>query len=36
MAEVEEIAPDQRVGVLMEILGGQTRVAVAAEQLRAV
>lgn len=34
-AEVEKIAPDRRVYVLMEIMGGQTRVAVAANQLRA-
>ena len=36
VAEVEKIAPDRRVWVLMEILGGQTRVAVGADQLRAV
>lgn len=36
VAEVEKIAPDRRVWVLMEIMGGQTRVAVAADQLRAV
>jgi len=34
VAEVEKIAPDQRVWVLMDIMGGQTRVAVQAEQLR--
>jgi transcriptional antiterminator RfaH len=31
---VERIAPDQRVWVLMDIMGGQTRVAVDAGQLR--
>lgn len=36
VAEVEQIAPDRRVWVLMEIMGGQTRVAVGADQLRAV
>ncbi|MCX7559715.1 transcriptional activator RfaH [Sulfitobacter sp. F26204] len=36
VAEVEKIAPDRRVWVLMEIMGGQTRVAVGADQLRAV
>ena len=36
MAEVEKIAPDRRVWVLMEIMGGQTRVAVGADQLRSV
>jgi transcriptional antiterminator RfaH len=36
VAEVEKIAPDRRVWVLMDIMGGQTRVAVAADQLRAV
>jgi len=36
VAEVEKIAPDRRVWVLMEIMGGQTRVAVAAENLRTV
>lgn len=35
VAEVEEIAPDSRVWVLMELIGGQTRVAVGADQLRA-
>ncbi|MHC0055491.1 transcription termination/antitermination protein NusG [Actibacterium sp. D379-3] len=35
VAEVETIAPDRRVWVLMEIMGGQTRVAVGADQLRA-
>ena len=36
VAEVEKIAPDRRVWVLMEIMGGQKRVAVGADQLRAV
>ena len=36
VAEVETIAPDRRVWVLMEIMGGQTRVAIGADQLRAV
>lgn len=36
MAEVETIAPDRRVWVLMEIMGGQARVAVGHDQLRAV
>ena len=36
VAEVERIAPDRRVYVLMEIMGGQTRVAVGADQLRAI
>lgn len=36
VAEVEKIAPDRRVWVLMEIMGGQTRVAVGADQLRAI
>ena len=36
VAEVEKIAPDRRVWVLMEIMGGQKRVAVAAEHLRTV
>ena len=36
VAEVEKIAPDRRIWVLMEIMGGQTRVAVGADQLRAV
>lgn len=36
VAVVEKIAPDRRVWVLMDIMGGQTRVAVGAEQLRAV
>jgi transcriptional antiterminator RfaH len=36
IAEVEKIAPDRRVWVLMDLMGSQTRVAVGAEQLRAV
>ena len=36
VAEVEKFAPDRRVWVLMDIMGGQTRVAVGADQLRAV
>jgi transcriptional antiterminator RfaH len=36
VAEVEKIAPDRRVWVLMELMGGQTRVAVGADQLRVV
>jgi transcriptional antiterminator RfaH len=36
VAEVEKIAPDRRVWVLMEIMGGQKRVAVGAEQLRTI
>ena len=36
VAEVDKIAPDRRVWVLMEILGSQTRVAVDAGQLRVV
>ena len=35
VAEVENIAPDRRVWVLMEIMSGQARVAVGADQLRA-
>ena len=31
---IESIAPERRVWVLMEIMGGQTRVAVAANQLK--
>lgn len=34
VATIEAIAPERRVWVLMEIMGGQTRVAVDAEQLR--
>lgn len=33
---IEAIAPERRLWVLMEIMGGKTRVAVGAEQLRAV
>lgn len=36
IAKVEKIAPDRRVWVLMDLMGSQTRVAVAAEQLRVV
>jgi len=36
VAEVEKIAPDRRVWVLMELMGGQTRVAVGADQLRTI
>ncbi len=36
VAEVEAIAPDRRVFVLMEFMGGQTRVAVKVDQLRVV
>ena len=36
VVEVEKITPDRRVWVLMEIMGGQTRVAVGADQLRTV
>jgi len=32
VAEVEKIAPDRRVWVLMDIMGGKTRVAVGADQ----
>lgn len=35
VAEVEKIAPDRRVWVLVEIMGGKTRVAVGMDQLRA-
>lgn len=34
--EVEKIAMDRRVWFLMEIMGGQTRVAVGADQLRTI
>lgn len=34
VGRIEAIAPERRIWVLMEILGGQTRVAVAADQLR--
>ncbi len=36
VAEVEKIDPDRRVWVLLDIMGGKTRVAVNAGQLRAV
>ena len=36
VATVEAIAPDRRVWVLMDVMGGKTRVAVNPEQLRAV
>jgi len=36
VAKVEKVSPDRRVCVLMEIMGGQIRVAVSADQLRAV
>ena len=36
VADVERIAPDRRVWVLMDIMGGQTRVAVAADKLRTI
>ena len=36
VATIESISPDRRVWVLMEIMGGQTRVAVTADQLRTV
>jgi transcriptional antiterminator RfaH len=36
VAEVDKIAPDRRIWVLIEIMGSQTRVAVKADQLRAV
>lgn len=36
VATIDTIAPDQRVWVLMEFMGGQTRVAVSAPHLRAV
>lgn len=36
VAEVEKIAPDRRVWVLMELMGAQTRVSVEADQLRTV
>lgn len=35
-AEVEKIAPDRRVWVLMDIMGGRARVSVDADQLRGV
>jgi transcriptional antiterminator RfaH len=36
VAEVERIAPDRRAWILMDIMGGQTRVAVGADQLRTI
>lgn len=36
VAEVEEFSPDRRVWVLMEIMGGQARVAVDADLLRTI
>ena len=36
VAAVEKIAPDRRVWVLMELMGGQTRFAVGADQLRSI
>jgi transcriptional antiterminator RfaH len=36
IADVESIAPDRRIWVLMEIMGSQTRVAVTRDHLRAV
>lgn len=36
VAEVEKFAPDRRVWVLMELMGGQTRVTVAADRLRTI
>jgi transcriptional antiterminator RfaH len=36
VATIENVAPDRRVWVLMDIMGGQTRVAVTADQLRTV
>jgi len=36
VVEVEQIAPDRRIWALMDIMGSQTRVALRAEQLRAV
>lgn len=35
VAEVEKIAPDRRVSVLIDLMGGQTRTAVGAGQPRA-
>lgn len=35
-ATIESIAPDRRVYVLMDLMGGQTRVAINAEHVRAV
>ena len=36
VAEIESLAPDQRVWVLLEIMGGQARVALGADQVRAI
>jgi len=36
VARIDDIAPDQRVWVLMDIMGRQTSMAVGADQLRAV
>jgi transcriptional antiterminator RfaH len=36
IATIESVTPDRRVWVLMDIMGGQTRVAVQADQLREV
>jgi transcriptional antiterminator RfaH len=36
VATIESITPDRRVWVLMEIMGGATRVAVDVQNLRAV
>jgi len=35
VAEVEKIDPDRRVWVLLDIMGGKTRIAVDAGQVRA-
>lgn len=34
VAEIEKIAPDQRIWLLMDIMGGRTRVLVDPDQLR--
>jgi transcriptional antiterminator RfaH len=36
IATIETVEPDRRVWVLLDIMGGQTRVAVKADQLRAI
>lgn len=36
VAEVEKVDPDRRVWVLMDLMGSQTRVAVGADQVRAI
>jgi transcriptional antiterminator RfaH len=36
IATIESVTPDRRVWLLMDIMGGQTRVAVQADQLRTV